>query len=151
MLKFTSPSKGARGKFLLSAALLVCLSASALAELPPYVYRDMQAKSPERLTIKVKSVKTQERDEPDRRLIDVTVEAEVTEVARTASRLKPGQSIRIRYTHSDFKQPMAGPSQVPILREGETYPAFLGKDKGGDAYAPAAGGYSFQVVEAERN
>ena len=148
MFKFAS--RLPRGKFLPAAALLVCLSASAFAELPPYVYRDMQAKSPERLTIKVKSVKTEERDETERKLIAVTAEAEVLEVGRTASELKPGQTIRIRYTHTDYKQPIAGPSQVPILREGETYPAFLGKNKEGGTYAPAAGGYSFEVVEAEK-
>ncbi len=150
MFNFASRFNGVRGKFPLTAALLVCLSASAFAELPPYVYRDMQAKSPERLTVKVKSVKTVERDEPERKLVDVTVEAEVTAVERTASELKAGQTIRIRYTHTDYKQPMAGPSQVPILREGETYPAFLGKNKEGDTYAPAAGGYSFEVVAQER-
>jgi hypothetical protein len=148
MSNFASRLRG--GKSLLAAALVVCLSASALAELPPYVYRDMQAKSPERLTIKVKSVKTEERDEPERKLIAVTAEAEVVEVERTASELKPGQTIRIRYTHTDYKQPMAGPSQVPVLREGETYPAFLSKNKDGDTYSPAAGGYSFEVVAPDR-
>ena len=150
MFNFASRSKGVRGKFLLAAALLVCLSASAFAELPPYVYRDMQAKSPEHLTIKVRTVTTEERDESERKLVAVTAEAEVVEVARTASELKPGQTIRIRYTHADYKQPIAGPSQVPILREGETYPAFLSKSKEGDTYAPAAGGYSFQLVEPDK-
>lgn len=148
MFKFASGLK--RGRFPLAAALLVCLSASASAELPPYVYRDMQAKSPERLTIRVKSVKTEERDEAERKLVAVTAEAEVLEVARTASELKPGQTIRIRYTRTEYKQPIAGPSQVPVLREGQTCPAFLGKNKDGDTYAPAAGGYSFEVVEAEK-
>lgn len=148
MFNFASRLK--RGKFLAAVALLVCLPAAARAELPPYVYRDMQAKSPERLTIRVKSVKTEERDESERKLIAVTVEAEVVEVARTASELKPGQTIRIRYTHTEYKQPISGASQVPVLREGETYPAFLGKNKEGGTYAPAAGGYSFEVVEAEK-
>ena len=148
MFNFASRLK--RGRFLPAAALLVCLSASVRAELPPYVYRDMQAKSPERLTIKVRSVKTEERDEAERKLVAVTAEAEVVAVERTASQLKPGQTIRIRYTRADHKQPIAGPSQVPILREGETYPAFLGKNKDGDTYAPAAGGYSFEVVAPEK-
>ncbi|HEY9282817.1 MAG TPA: hypothetical protein VIP46_05135 [Pyrinomonadaceae bacterium] len=147
---FNLASRLRGGKFLLAAALVVSLSASVSAELPPYVYKDMQAKSPERLTIRVKSVRTEERDESERKLVAVTAEAEVVEVARTASELKPGQTIRIRYTHTDYKQPMAGPSQVPILREGETYPAFLRKNKEGDTYAPAAGGYSFEVVEPEK-
>jgi hypothetical protein len=110
----------------------------------------MQAKSPERLTIKVKAVKTEERDEAERKLTAVTIEAEVTEVVRTASELKPGQTIRIRYTRADYKQPVAGPSQVPILREGATYPAFLSKNKEADTYAPAAGGYSFEVVAPDK-
>jgi hypothetical protein len=150
MFNCASVRKGGRGKFPGAAALVVCLSAWAFAELPPHVYRDMQARSPERLTIKVKSVKAEERDEPERKLTAVTAEAEVTAVERTASQLKPGQLIRIRYTHSDYKQPIAGPSQVPILREGETYPAFLSKNKDADTYAPAAGGYSFQVVEPDK-
>ena len=148
MFNFASRLRG--GSVLCAAALLVCLSASALAELPPYVYKDMQAKSPERLTIKVKSVKTQERDESERKLIAVTAEAEVVEVGRTASELKPGQTIRIHYTHAQYKQPIAGPSEVPILREGETYPAFLSKNKDDDTYSPAAGGYSFEVVAPEK-
>ena len=82
----------------------------------------MQAKSPERLTIRVKTVKTEERDDPERKMIAVTAEAEVLEVARTASELKPGQTIRIRYTRVDYKQPMAGPSQVPVVREGRLTP-----------------------------
>jgi hypothetical protein len=150
MFNFASRFKGLRGKFLPAAVVLVCLATSAAAELPPYVYRDMQAKSPERLTIKVKSVKTEERDEPERKLIAVTAEAEVVEVERTASGLKPGQTIRIRYTRTEYKEPIAGPSQVPILREGETCPAFLGKNKDADTYAPAAGGYSFHAVEPDK-
>ena len=150
MSNSASRFNGVRRKFSLTVALLVGLSAAAFAELPPYVYRDMQAKSPERLTIKVKSVKTEERDEPERKLVAVTAEAEVVAVERTASELKPGQTIRIRYTHSEYKEPMAGPSQVPILREGQTRPAFLTKNKEGDTYAPAAGGYSFEVVEPDK-
>jgi hypothetical protein len=138
------------GKLLLACGALVCLSASVFAELPPYVYRDMQAKAPERLTIKVKSVKTEERDEPGRKLIAVTAEAEVVAVERTATELKPGRTISIRYTHTDYKQPIAGPSQVPVLREGETRPAFLRKHKDAETYAPAAGGYSFEIVEGEK-
>ncbi len=148
MFNFASRLRG--GSVLRAAALLVCLSASALAELPPAVYKDMQAKSPERLTIRVKSVQTQERDEAERKIVAVTAEAEVLEVGRTASELKPGQTIRIRYVRTEYKEPIAGPSQVPILREGETYPAFLSRNKEGDTYAPAAGGYSFEVVEPEK-
>ena len=148
MIDFVSRLENVRGKMLIAAALVACLAATALAELPPFAYKEMQAESPERLTIKIKSVKTTERDERDRKRVDVTIDAKVTEVARTSSRLKPGQSILIRYTRSEYKQPIAGPSEVPLLREGATYPAFLSRTgKTGRLYAPAAGGYSFKVVD----
>jgi hypothetical protein len=91
MIDFVSRCGGASGKVFVAAVLVTCLAATALAELPPYVYREQQAKSPERLTIKVKSVKTIGRAERDRKLVDVAIDARVTEVGRTGSRLKPGQ------------------------------------------------------------
>jgi hypothetical protein len=131
------------------ASLLVLLVAASgavsRAELPPYVYKDLQAKSPESLVIKVLSVETKETDEPRLVRVSVTVEARVEEVRRTASGLKPGEVIRIRYDHRRHKEPMAGPSEVPVLRKGEVYPAYLKKEEAGD-YAPAARGYSFETV-----
>jgi hypothetical protein len=131
------------------ASLLVLLLVSAgsvgRAELPPYVYKDMQASSPESLVIKVLSVKTKNKNEPRLVRVSVTVEARVEQVNRTQTNLKPGQLIRIKYDHRRHKEPMAGPSEVPVLKHRQVYPAYLKKDDAGH-YAPAAGGYTFETV-----
>ena len=130
-------------------ALLVLLLASSgsvgRAELPPHVYKDMQANSPESLVIKVLSVKTKNKNEPRLVRVSVTVEARVEQVNRTQTNLKPGQLIRIKYDHRRHKEPMAGPSEVPVLKKGQTLPAYLKKNDAAD-YAPAAGGYTFETV-----
>ena len=41
-------------------------------------------------------------------------------------------------------EPIAGPSEIPALKEGQVCPAYLSKE--GVIYAPAAGGYSFPTV-----
>ena len=131
------------------AALLVLLLISSgtvgRAELPPYVYKDMQANAPESLVIKVLSVKTKNSDEPQLVRVSVTVEARVTQVNRTQSGLRAGRLIRIKYDHRRYKEPMAGPSEVPVLKKGQTLPAYLKKNDTAD-YAPAAGGYTFETV-----
>ena len=130
--------------------LLLALALTGLAraiELPPYVYKEWQQKAPESLIIKVRSVKTSEEDEPRRKKISVTVLAQVQKVERSKAGLKPGQMITITYVHSRYQQPLAGPSEVPILEEGKVYPAFLKKAEGEDSYSPAAGGRSFEVVK----
>ncbi|MFN2387149.1 MAG: hypothetical protein ABR576_12855 [Thermoanaerobaculia bacterium] len=73
-------------------------------------------------------------------------EAKVERVHRSASGLRVGSVIRIRYEHVRHKEPMAGPSEVPALRRGERPPAFLSRDPESAEYRPAAGGYSFRVV-----
>jgi hypothetical protein len=40
-----------------------------------------------------------------------------------------------------------GPSEVPILDEGQVYPAYLMKEEKGTKYAPVAGGYSFTEMK----
>lgn len=132
-------------KATLLVLLLVSSGAVGRAELPPYVYKDMQANSPESLVIKVLSVKTKNKDEPRLVRVSVTVEARVEQVNRTQTGLKPGQVIRIRYDHRRHKEPMAGPSEVPVLKKGQTSPAYLKKTDAPD-YAPAAGGYTFETV-----
>jgi hypothetical protein len=132
-----------------TASVLVLLLASSGAiggaELPPYVYKDMQANAPESLVIKVLSVKTKRADEPQLVRVSVTVEARVERVSRTESGLKRGQVIRIKYEHRQHKEPMAGPSEVPVLKRRQVYPAYLKKGDAG-AYSPAAGGYTFETV-----
>ena len=131
------------------AAALVVTSLCAIAELPPGVYRERQQASPEALVIKVRAVKTKETRRSDHTVIANTVEAVVENVARTATNLKSGTAITIEYAQRRYEQPIAGPSEVPTLKEGEVRPAYLAWNKEAEAYAPAAGGYSFTKVQAK--
>ena len=117
---------------------------AAQAELPPWVYKERQESAPEALVIEVRSVSKRETKEEKWKQIDFTVEAEVQKVNRTASKLRPGAVIQIRYAQRHYSQPIAGPSEVPALKEGQVCPAYLSGD--GRVYSPAAGGYSFETV-----
>lgn len=128
---------------LFAAVAFAGISTGSRAELPPRAYRSYQEDSPEALTIKVKSVKIVERKEDGATRSEITVEAQVEKVARSASGLHSGDTIRIIYTHTE---PVLGGSQPDILREGGTYPAFLEKIEGG-AYATAAESYSFRSLD----
>jgi hypothetical protein len=102
----------------LLVALLASFSTVSLAELPPFVYKERQQQAPESLIIKVGSMKMRETDEPRRKRIDVSVEAQVERVNRTKTGLKAGDVIRINYVQSQYKVPLVGPSEAPILKEG---------------------------------
>jgi len=117
---------------------------SSRAELPPWVYKERQEKAPEALVIKVQSVIQRETTEEKWKQIEFTVKAEVQEVERSASKLVAGATIEIRYSQRHYSQPIAGPSEVPALKEGQVCPAYLSRD--GGTYSPAAGGYSFETV-----
>lgn len=125
--------------------IIISIPLGGRAELPPSVYEDLQKKCPEALTIKVESVKIVTTDEASFKRLEIAAEAKVETVARSESGLKPGDTILINYTHLDYKQPIAGPSEPDILREGRSYPAFLSGVKDG-VYTPAARGYSFRKV-----
>ena len=124
--------------------VVITTALSTHAELPPSVYKDLQDKSPEALTIKVESVRISTTDEPRFKRLDITAEARVETVIRSASGLKPGDAIRISYVRLDHKQPLAGPSEPDILQKGRSYPAFLAKAEKDDVYTMAARGYSFR-------
>jgi hypothetical protein len=134
-------------KALLLVALLASFSTVSLAELPPFVYKGRQQQASESLIIKVGSVKMRETDERQRKRIDVSVEAKVEQVNRTKTGLRAGDVIRINYVQSQHKVPLVGPSEVPILKEGQVYPAYLMKEEKGKEYTPAAGGYSFTEMK----
>jgi hypothetical protein len=139
-----------RAGSVVAAALLAAFALSpfvARAELPPQAYRQRQAAAPEVLVIKVRSVTTKETQRLDHKLVANTVEAVVEHVARTARDVKPGTVITIFYTQRRYERPLAGPSEVPSLKEGEVRPAYLAWDKETEVYSPAAGGYSFTKVE----
>ena len=126
--------------------ILLCAFAigSSRAELPPRVYKERQEKAPEALVIKVQSVSKRETTEEKWKQTEFTVTAEVQKVERSATKLAPGATIEIRYSQRHYSQPIAGPSEVPALKEGQVYPAYLSGD--GKVYSPAAGGYSFETV-----
>ena len=126
---------------MLACAIIV---GSAQAELPPSAYKERQEKAPEFLEIKVRSVSKRETKEPQGKLTDFNVDAEVQKVHRSATKLAPGAVIQIRYSQRRYTQPIAGPSEVPALKEGQVCPAYLSGD--GKVYTPAAGGYSFDTV-----
>ena len=127
--------------------LIVLVSVALIdvrAELPPSAYKERQDKAPEALVIKVKSVKTSERTEPRAKVTEFMVEAEVEKVERSATKLAPGAIIKIVYSRSEHFQPIAGPSEIPALKEGQVCPAYLSRE--GATFSPAAGGYSFETV-----
>jgi hypothetical protein len=117
---------------------------SSRAELPPWAYKERQEKAPEALVIKVQSVSKRETTEEKWKEIEFIVKAEVQKVERSATNLAPGATIEIRYSQRHYSQPIAGPSEVPALKEGQVCPAYLSGD--GRVYSPAAGGYSFETV-----
>ena len=69
------------------------------------------------------------------------------EAFKMSSGLKPGDDIGISYVHSRYKEPLAGPSEIPVLEQGDVCPAFLARDGEGKTYKPVAGGYSFKAVK----
>lgn len=132
-------------------AMVFAPSSPSLAEIEPKYYRQWQDKAPEVLSIRVGAVRptitTQRHRSGDGLLISTRVEAEATvqKVERSASGLKQGDAIRIQYVTTRAEPPMAGPRPLPVLKRGETYPAFLlGVSKG--LYAPAAQGASFEPL-----
>jgi hypothetical protein len=129
------------------AILLVWTAVSTFGELPPVVYKEQQEKAGEVLIINVRSVETVETKTPDGTQSAVKVVARVDKAERTKSGLREGDTIQIRYTRRDRKPPMPGPSELPLLSKGQTYPAFLRQDGKNKGYAPAAGGRSFDRMD----
>jgi hypothetical protein len=127
---------------LLSITIALVISVQpGLAELPPSAYKEMQESAPEYVDIQVLKVKTEKVTDG----IMVDIEAKVTGVKRSESNLKVGNTIVIKYFHDT--RGLVGPAPIPILDEGESYPAFLVKADGNDFYEPAAMGRSFSVVD----
>ena len=143
------------GSMTLKLALLILTLVftwrTSFAELSPSYYKQLQQEAPESLVIKVLSVKTVETSEPQRKKIAVTVEAQVEKVERSNSGLKRGSAIHISYVHYRNELPTPGASEVPILKKGQVYPAYLTKNKNGEVYAPAAGGRSFHEIKSKQH
>ncbi|HRH96854.1 MAG TPA: protease complex subunit PrcB family protein [Prosthecobacter sp.] len=135
----TSSPHWATWLFITFSLAFVAGISSAHAELPPYVYAEWQAKSPEVLTLQAQEVTNDGGA--------ITVSAKVTAVERSDSSLKPGDTIRISY-HS-VKQTMPGPSEAAILEKGKSYRAYLSKNETGGDYGLAAKGHSFAAAPVE--
>lgn len=137
--------------FVLAAGFAVCASTPARAEIEPKYYRIMQERSPEHATVRVLSVKISVSREKHRSgnftIVSTKVEAQaqVAAVAKTSTGLKAGDSIRIEYVSQRAEPPMAGPRPIPLIKAGETYPAFMvGVSK--SVYGAAARGASFEKL-----
>jgi hypothetical protein len=72
-------------KSLCAFFVVIATALSTHGELPPSVYKDLQEKSPEALTIKVESVRISTTDEPTLKRLTITAETRVETVIRSAS------------------------------------------------------------------
>jgi hypothetical protein len=127
------------------ATVLIVSAIAGQAELPPQVYKDYQARSPEALTIKVTSAIVTTTAVPDGTRSDIAAQATVEAIARSATHLHVGDTIPVRYSRYTYKHPMPGPGQPQIVVQGQTYLAFLAKSDKEGTYELAAGGRSFTL------
>ncbi len=135
---------------LLAAIILVLLPPALSAEIAWKHYKKAQKDAGEFLDIRVTDVSLDWCLVCSKR--DVRVRAKVLKVHRTAAGIKVGNTILIKYkTWTRRPRGWAGPRPIPILKEGQTYPAFLRRlsvnKKDGIICGPAARGYSFQVLK----
>ena len=116
----------------------------ALAEFPPAAYARMQDAASEVLQIEVLKVDGRIKRGADKES-HLTVTAKVVCMVRSASGLRPGANITIRYsTVLKRSWGWAGPAPIGILEPG-VYTAYL--DKSEAVYTPAASGRSFAAPE----
>jgi hypothetical protein len=138
---------------MLRTALLVLFTFRLAAEIHPQFYFEWQKNAPEFLSIEVEGVepKTLPRDE----YFETRVRAKVVRVFRSASRVKKGSSIEIRYTVFQPRESYAGPRPLPYLKSG-TRTVFYGRvmertAEGIWIMEPVAGGRSFDTVSEEES
>jgi hypothetical protein len=124
------------------AVVIGLLLPMAHAELPPSVYEARQKEAPEALQIDVLRVEIEPGEQANQQ--KVTVIAMVTEVKRTSTDLKPDQILNISYIITDRPKGYTGPGEIPLLVEGSSTVAYLGKHEEDPTYLPAAGIMSFQ-------
>lgn len=128
---------------LIGLVALLSSAAPAAAEIAPKYYAQMQRSAPEALRLEILASETSTcwfwlcdgRD--------VVVRARVVFATRTATDLKPGDRIELRYWH-DERDGISGPRPIRILRAGTTTDAFIAAK--GEHYEPAARGASFEPL-----
>lgn len=127
-------------RFVFAVALLSLAVQTAHAELPPGSYDALKAKAEEAVIITVESVTAANKAER----IDVVVRAKVVAVERSKAGLKKDGVFTFHYSTPAEGKQMPGPRPVPLLKKGETYPAFLNGVNNG--FEPAAYGESFTMT-----
>jgi hypothetical protein len=133
------------------AVLLLIAAEGALAELPPFVYEDLQRKAPEVLYIQVSSTDVHRSlAKPhgcaffDFEIVrQVNVEARVIRVIRSAVGVRPGDKIEIDYTSVNRCSGWSGPRSIQMLRDGDQVYAFLSRGDRAGSFVPAARGATF--------
>ena len=123
-------------------ALVIFVTATMMAELPPSAYEAMQAKAPEFFEVEILRSDVNPGDGPNDKKITLT--ARVSKTFRTATGISEGAVITIIYTEVARPAGSAGPGRIPILKEGDTKIAFLEKGPKPNQYLPAAGAMTFQ-------
>ena len=126
----------------LITALVIFLTATVMAELPPSAYEAMQAKAPEFFEVEILRSGVKTGDAPNDKII--TLSARVGKPIRTGTGLSEGAVITITYTEVARPAGLAGPGRIPILKEGDTKIAFLEKGPKPNQYLPAAGAMTFE-------
>jgi hypothetical protein len=135
-----------RGIFL---AVVCVLATNTRADLSPREYRRMQREAPEVLRIEVLEVRERPIREREREF-EVSVEAKIRHIKRSAAGVREGEVIRITYHHHRQEQPVPSAGEPPLLERGKAYPAFLTKVEGDRLFKPAAGQYSFERLDEDR-
>ena len=135
--------KGLKLPLVMACLATLALVVTALAALPPGSIEKLKAGAQEKLKIRILDV-AQTGKGPK---LKVTFTAEVLQVERSATGLKPGEEITIQSYH--WTKRYAGPPNPPILAKGWIGTAYLNKAKGkasgsGKIYSLAAYGDSFE-------
>ncbi len=131
----------------LAGLVIVLTAASLVAELPPSAYEQLQAEAPEVVEIEVQSVRVTKSAKSEGMRTEVRALAAIRKVTRTATGLKPGDTVSLNYSRLEFRVPTPGPGQPVLVKKGERYRAFLERAAKSEAYTIAAGGQSFQRAE----
>lgn len=126
----------------LITALVIFLTATVMAELPPSTYEAMQAKAPEFFEVEILRSDVKTGDAPNDKIITLT--ARVGKTIRTATGISEGAVITITYTEVARPAGWVGPGRIPIIKEGDTKVAFLEKGPKPNQYLPAAGAMTFE-------
>ncbi len=123
---------------------LICISlVSTRAELSPSVYEAKQRSAPEYLRLHVIDVNTSTIASSAAHVTHVRALAIVTQVLRTGSHVKIGDTLQVAYSITSHPKVWCGPGQIPLLKVQEDTVAYLIRQQEQDSYVPAAGAMSF--------